>query len=188
LPNTGKNTSPDARLVRLFSLPIRLERREPLGAALLMLARVGMAGMAAGSYALTPAAAEQLVPLQDYVAQTDVAADPAAFGYVASRCSALYLVFAKNLEGETDPERQEFRAQALKAGEKFMGVAVQSMMSGTTIGMPAALARTRIIVVELGNLYTDRISTARLLTNNMFSDVLIAGDWAICKGLNAKPQ
>jgi hypothetical protein len=145
-----------------------------------------MTKYAAALLALTAAGAAEFIPLQDYVAQDDVAKDPAALGYVASRCSALYLVFAKNLEGETDPERQKFKAEAASAGEQFMGVAVKSMMRGTTIEMKAALARTSKIVVELGNLYTDRISTARLHTNNMFSDALIAGDWAICKGLLAQ--
>jgi hypothetical protein len=140
----------------------------------------------AGIVSRYPAFAEQFVPLQDYLTQSDIAADPAALGYVASRCSALYSVFAKNLEGETDPERREFMANALSAGEKFMGVAARSMMIGTTIEIKVALARTSKIVVELGNLYTDRIWTARLRTNNTFSDALIAGDWAICKELNAQ--
>lgn len=125
----------------------------------------------------------QLVPLQDYVAQPGVEKDLVAIGYIMNRCSALYSVFAKNLEGETDPERQKFKATALSAGEKFMGVSVQLMMHGTTIELKDALTRTRDIVVGLGNLYIDRISAARLRTNNMFSDALIAGDFATCKGL-----
>jgi hypothetical protein len=59
------------------------------------------------------------------------------------------LVFAKNLEGETDPERPKFMAEALSAGEMFMGTAVQLMMRGTTIEMKDALTRTRSIIVEL---------------------------------------
>jgi hypothetical protein len=135
--------------------------------------------------ALALADEAQLVPLQDYIAQP-VEKDPAAIGYVMRRCSALYSVFAKNLEDETDPERQKFKAEALSAGEKFMGFAVEMMMHGTTITMKDALVRTQNIVVELGNLYTDRIAAVRLRTNNMFADALIAGDFATCKGLLGK--
>ena len=68
------------------------------------------------------AAELRFVPLQDYIAQPAVEKDPVAIGYVMNRCSALYTVFAKNLEGETDPEREVFKAKALNAGEKFMGL------------------------------------------------------------------
>jgi hypothetical protein len=57
------------------------------------------------------------------------------------------------------------------------------MMRGSTIELEAALAATQDTVVKLGVIYNDRISKARLLTNNMFSDDLIAGDWATCKEL-----
>ena len=99
--------------------------------------------------------------LQDYIGQAGVEKDPAALGYVAERCSALYTVFAKGLEQETDPERQKVKNQALNAGEKFMGVAVQSLRLGTTIELKDAMIRTRNIVVEVGNLYTDRIGDPR---------------------------
>jgi hypothetical protein len=112
---------------------------------------------AAGLHVLSSAAEDQFVPLSSYLAQDDAAADPAALGYLASRCSALYSVFAKNLEGEIDPERKDFRARALNAGEKFMGLAVQSTMSGTMIEINDALARVRNIIVGLSNIYTDRI-------------------------------
>jgi len=129
------------------------------------------------------AAEVQLVPLQDYVSQPGVGKDPVAAGYVMERCSALYAVFAKNLEGETDLERQKVMNQFNNVGEQFMGVAVRLMMQGTTIEVNDALARIQKIVVDLGNLYTDRISAVRLRTNNMFSDALIAGDFVTCKGL-----
>jgi hypothetical protein len=86
----------------------------------LLRAAVGWA-TAVALLTLTAAGAAELVPLQDYIGQAGAANDPVALGYVASRCSALYLVFAKNLEGETDPERQKFKAEALSAGERLMG-------------------------------------------------------------------
>jgi len=105
---------------------------------------------------------------------------------VADRCSALYTVFAKGLAQETDPERQKVKDQALNAGEKFMGVAVQSLRLGTTIELKDAMIRTRNIVVEVGNLYTDRIEAARVRAGDMFADPLILGDLGVCKGLLPK--
>jgi len=81
--------------------------------------------------------------LQDYIGQSRVEKDPVALGYVAERCSALYSVFGKNLEGETDPERQRVMAEAFNAGERFMGLAVKLMISGTTIGVEVVLRRTQ---------------------------------------------
>jgi hypothetical protein len=132
------------------------------------------------------AAEVQFVPLQDYIGQPGVEKDPVALGYVAGRCSALYTVFAKNLEGEKDPERQRMKDEALSAGEKFMGLAVQSMMLGTMIEMKNALIRSRETVVEIGKIYTDRIEAARVRAGNMFADPLILGDFRVCKGLLAK--
>jgi hypothetical protein len=139
----------------------------------------------AALFAPALAAEAQLVPLQDYIGQSRVEKDPVALGYVAERCSALYSVFGKNLEGETDPERQRVMAEAFNAGERFMGLAVKLMISGTTMcgGCPAANSKN---VADLGNLYIDRIEAARLRTGNMFSDHLIVGDFATCKGLLAK--
>ena len=125
----------------------------------------------------------QFVPLTDYIGQPGVATDPAALGYIAERCSALYAVFGKNLEGETDPERQRIMAEVHSSAEKFMGLAARQMMRGTRIEMKDAFARTANIVIQLGNLYADRIDAVRLRTNNMFTDPLIAGDFATCKGL-----
>jgi hypothetical protein len=132
-----------------------------------------------------PAFADDMkfIPLQDFINQSGAAKDPASIGYVMSRCSALYSVFAKNLEGETDPERQKRKAEWYNAGERFMGAAAGLMMNGTTIEIKDALARTGGIVVGIGNLYVDRIEQARLLTGNMFTDTLIAGDFTTCKGL-----
>jgi hypothetical protein len=98
------------------------------------------------------------------------------------RCAALYAVFGKNLEDETDPERRKFMFEAHSAAEKFMGLAAREMMSGTTIQMKDAFARTAKTVVQLGDLYVDRIEAARNRAGNMFADPLIAGDFAICKG------
>jgi hypothetical protein len=128
----------------------------------------------------------QFVPLRDYIGQPGVTQDPVALAYVMERCSALYGVFAKNLEGELDPQRQKFKAEALDAGEEFMGAAAQLMMRGTTIEIKDALARTSKTVTELGNLYVDRIEAVRLRTNNMFTDNLVAGDFATCKDLRGK--
>ena len=89
---------------------------------------------------------------------------------MADRCSALYTVFAKGLAQETDPERQKVKDQALNAGEKFMGLAVKSLMLGTTIELKDALVRTRKIVVDVGNLYIDRVEAARVRAGNMFAD------------------
>jgi hypothetical protein len=149
--------------------------REKFAAALIFIA------------AATLAVAEvQLIPLQDYIGQRGIEADPVALGYVASRCSALYAVFARDLEQETAPERQKFRSEAIGSGERFMGVAVRLLMVETTITLDDALARTRKTIAELGNLYTDRIEAARLRAGNMFTDGLIAGDLRICKSLLAK--
>jgi hypothetical protein len=128
----------------------------------------------------------QFVPLQDYIGQTRVTKDPAALGYIADRCSSLYAVFGKDLEDETDPERRKFMAEAYSAAEKFMGLAAREMMSGTTIQMKDAFARTSKTVVQLGDLYVDRIEAARNRAGNMFADPLIAGDFGICKGLVGK--
>ena len=68
------------------------------------------------------AAELQFVPLQDYIGQPGVEKDPAAISYVAQRCAALYAVFGKNLEDETDPERRKFMVEAHSAAEKFMGL------------------------------------------------------------------
>ena len=97
----------------------------------------------AALFAPALAAEAQLVPLQDYIGQSRVEKDPVALGYVAERCSALYSVFGKNLEGETDPERQRVMAEAFNAGERFMGLAVKLMISGTTIGVEVVLRRTQ---------------------------------------------
>ena|SRR5215831_6704021 len=97
----------------------------------------------AALFAPALAAEAQLVPLQDYIGQSRVEKDPVALGYVAERCSALYSVFGKNLEGETDPERQRVMSEAFNAGERFMGLAVKLMISGTTIGVEVVLRRTQ---------------------------------------------
>lgn len=129
------------------------------------------------------AAEVQFVPLQTYIAQPGVEKDPAALGYVADRCSALYAVFGKNLEEETDPERRRIMAEAHVAAEQFMGIAARLMMQGTTIDMKDAFSRTANTVVQIGNLYAERIEAVRNRTGNMFNDSLIAGDFASCKGL-----
>src|SRR6516162_8828948 len=64
------------------------------------------------------AAETQFVPLQDYIAQPGVEKDLAALGYVADRCTALYLVVAKGLMEETDPERQRFKDFAITTAQK----------------------------------------------------------------------
>lgn len=135
-----------------------------------------------------PAVADeaQLVPLENYIAQPGVDKDPAAIGYVMTRCSALYTVFAKMLEVEIDPERQKAKAQNMSTGERFMGFAVQMMMHRTTIELKDALLRTQKLTVALGNIYIDRITEAHVSTNNMFDDPLITGDFTVCKGLLEK--
>jgi hypothetical protein len=110
----------------------------------------------------------QFVPLTDYIGQPGIATDPAALGYIAERCSALYAVFGKNLEGETDPERQRIMAETHSSAEKFMGLAARQMMRGMTIEMKDAFARTANIVVQLGNLYTDRIDSVRLRQQHVY--------------------
>ena len=106
-----------------------------------------------------------------------------AIGYVMTRCSALYTVFVKMLEVETDPERQNVKVQYFNTAERFMGLAAQMMMHGATIDLKDALSQTRTQVVSLGNIYIDRISEAKLRTNNMFDDPVIAGDFTVCKEL-----
>jgi hypothetical protein len=125
----------------------------------------------------------QLIPLQDYINQVGVEKDPAALGYIASRCSALYADFAKGMEGESDPQRQKAKDDWTQIAERFMGRATQMMMSGTTIEFKDALQREASIVVKLGNIYTERIEATRLRTNNMFDDSLIAGDFKVCATL-----
>jgi hypothetical protein len=125
----------------------------------------------------------QMLPLQAYIAQSGIEKDPAALGYIASRCSALYAVFAKGMEGETDPERQRAQAEWVQIAEKFMGIATKTMMTGSTIEFQNALVKEKDTIVKLGNMYTERIDDARLRTNNMFSDSLIAGDFSVCKTL-----
>ena len=125
----------------------------------------------------------QLVPLQAYIDQSDIEKDPAALGYIASRCSALYAVFAKGMEGETDPDRQRAKVEWTQIAENFMGTAEKTMMIGSTIEFQNAVAKEKDIIVKLGNMYTERIEDARLRTNNMFSDSIIAGDFSVCKTL-----
>ena len=124
-----------------------------------------------------------LISLQDYINQKDVEKDPVALGYIASRCSALYAVFTKGVEAETDPERQGAYTEWTQTAENFMSMATRLMMSGATITFKDALDREKVIVVKLGNIYSDRIEDARLRTNNMFSDPLIFGDFTVCRAL-----
>jgi hypothetical protein len=133
-------------------------------------------GLVAGSGSAEP----QFVPLQQYLAQPGVTNDPVAAGYVAERCAAFYAVFAKRLEGETAPARQQARTQALATAERFLDIATNSMMYGTTIDFLSALDRTKTTVLAIGRLYSDRMERARNLTGDMFSDPLIAGDLTVC--------
>src|SRR3982074_102159 len=93
------------------------------------------------------AAELQFVPLQDYIGQPGVEKDPAALGYIAQRCSALYGVWAKNLEDETDPERPKLMVEERGAFAKFMARAAGHMMVGTTIEMKDAFARTSNLII-----------------------------------------
>jgi hypothetical protein len=127
----------------------------------------------------------QLVPLATYI-NAPIEKDPAALAYLASRCSALYSIFAVKLEPETDPERQRVMRQMIATAEAFMGKAVQLNMTGTTLGVKEASAATSNTVVGLGKLYSDRIESQKLLTSNMFDDELIATDFDVCKSLAAK--
>jgi hypothetical protein len=137
--------------------------------------------------AASASAAEiQFVPLQDYIGQAGIEKDPAALGYIAERCSALYGVWAKNLVEETDPERRKLMLESYGAFEKFKAMAARQMMVGTTIELKDAIARTSNMVIKLSEFYADRIEAARLRSNNMFSDPLITGDVATCKGLLQK--
>ena len=133
------------------------------------------------------AAELQFVPLQDYIGQPGVEKDPAALGYIAQRCSALYGVWAKNLEDETDPERQKLMVEWRDAFEKFMALAARQMMVGTTIEMKDAFARTSNLIIKLSDFYADRIETARLRAGNMFADPLIAGDFGTLKPIAGTP-
>lgn len=131
----------------------------------------------------------QFVPLQDYINQADgFEKDPAALGYVMNRCSALYLAFAKSLEGETAPDCLKAKDELVSAAEKFLGVAVSLEMRGTTFTLKDALDRTQRFNIEAGDLYIDRMNAARLRAGNSFADALIAGDFNICKGLLAGMQ
>jgi hypothetical protein len=90
----------------------------------------------------------QLISLQDYINQNAVEKDPVALGYIANRCSALYAVFTKGVEGETDPERKKAYAEWTQTAEDFMGKATRMMMTGTKMTLEDALAREKNIIVK----------------------------------------
>ena len=155
------------------------------GQSLIKTAARGLALAAAIAVASTAAAELQLVPLEDYLSQNHIGGDPAAMAYVAKRCAAWYLVFAKGLEGETDPARQQALRQADAKAEKFLEFATKLEMSGRTIDPQTSLAHVKDGVVAIAKLYQNRIDHAQNLTGNMFSDPLLAGDLKICGALAA---
>jgi hypothetical protein len=130
----------------------------------------------------------KIIPLKDYLAQPNIEKDPAALGYLAARCSALYSIFAANLIQETEPDRKKLEMQTAATGEKFLELAASQMMRGTTLNAKDASQRQEDVVVDLAQLYTQRIAAIKLRTNNMFDDPLIAGDFNTCKVLAAKLQ
>lgn len=148
--------------------------------------RVGIAGilavvamhMAVANAANNP----QFIPLNDYIGQGQ-GNDPVALGYVAIRCSALYLVFTAMLDGETAPERQQQKASFFEASEKFQGVALKMEMAGTTTALKEAAQHIGQTLTAMSLLYKERIIQTKNLTNNMFDDFLIAGDYSTCQKL-----
>ena len=131
--------------------------------------------------------ASKLVPLLNYIAQP-FEKDPSAMGYLASRCSALYSIFASKLRRQTDPESQRDAKLYDGLAEKFMGAAVQFKMTGTKLQSKDALTLTSNTVVGLVKLYVARIDSQKLLTNDMFDDELLETDNDVCmrfaKGFN----
>ena len=128
------------------------------------------------------AQSQQFVPLATYL-QQDIAKDPAALGYVATRCSALYLVFSAMLEDEVAPERQKQRQSFMQASLKFQEIALKARMTGTTTALKDAGRDVGQTQNAVALLYNERITHAKTLSNNMFSDPLISGDFNACKVL-----
>jgi hypothetical protein len=124
----------------------------------------------------------QFEPLTTYL-QQDISKDPVALGYVAIRCSALYLVFAAMLAEETDSERQQVKALDIQASEKFQNIALKMEMARTTTTLKDAGRRVSQTLTTISLLYNERIKKAKALTNNMFSDPLITSDFSACKTL-----
>jgi hypothetical protein len=143
--------------------------------------RVGIAGVLAAVVMHTAFANaadnQQFIPLNAYIGQ-GVGNDPAALGYVAIRCSALYLVFAAMLDDETAPERQQQKASFLQASETFQSVALKMRMTGTTTTLQEAARNEGQTLTAVSLLYNERIKQTKALTNNMFSDPLIEGDFS----------
>jgi hypothetical protein len=125
----------------------------------------------------------QFMPLMTYVQQQDIAKDPVALGYVAIRCSSLYLVFVAMLDDETAPERQQRKAVYAQASETFQRIAFSMRMAGTTTTAESAVRDVGQSLTAISRLYQDRIRQAKDLNNNMFSDSLILGDFNGCETL-----
>lgn len=172
---------------RSESAPLREPVLRAVGSARLRMRNFRMKvaiALAAALVVATPflAQSQEFVPLTTYV-QQDIAKDPVALGYVAIRCSALYLVFSAMLQDEIGPERQQQRESFTQASLKFQEIALKAQMTGTTTALKDAGRDVGQTLTSVSLLYNDRIKRAKALNNNMFSDPLIAGDFNTCKTL-----
>lgn len=112
--------------------------------------------------------------------------DPAVIEYIATRCSALYLVWVSMLSDDTAPERQKLKDQFSQTSMAFQKVALAARMTGSKTQLEAAAQAVGKSLTAISMIYGQRISDIKTLNNDMFSDPLIKGDYAACKAISDK--
>ena len=123
------------------------------------------------------AAQSELIPLDEYLAQSSVSvSDLPTAQYVFVRCAGILVSITKALEDELDPSVKLIKIQNRIKLEKAMELAIK-----IEVNFPKPnVNRVNSDIVKLANIYTERIRSARLMRGNMFEDKIVKSDYELC--------
>jgi len=103
--------------------------------------------------------------------------------YIFSRCAGLNVAIAKAFINETDPEYVALGNKYRLAYEKFAKAAINMSVSQNKSAEEGANYATKTIV-QISNLYVDRMTDGRLRFGSFLEDAVIKSDLPTCDALN----
>jgi hypothetical protein len=139
--------------------------------------------------AASPAMAQiqSLMPLDQLIAEDPHAADDLrTVEYIAVRCSALYIAFAKALDNETQADRIRTKEDFKTISSNFMGTANNIEVNTKDKGTDTRIKELPHQVLKLANIYIDRMSDYRLRLGNGMLDPIVKADVSVCQPMARK--
>jgi hypothetical protein len=127
------------------------------------------------------------MPLDDLIKQDPQAStDLPTVEYIAVRCAALYIAFAKTLDNETQADRIRLKDEFKVISQNFFGTAINIAMAHKNKGTDAYIENVPHDELTLANIYMDRMNDARLRLGNGLLDQVVKADRDICQPMAVK--